>query len=193
MRNTIKKVVILELDNESDIHCTQLLQKNGYQVEIKQYRDSATDLLVNNPANEIIVDKNHNVVVLDLNLPPSIESKDNALIQQTCCYLKKNICRKFVLADIARMMGSNRSKLAATFKRVLGVGVFEWLRKQRLLKAKYLLLHSELSIQEIGFDVGYENSANFSSAYKKQFDISPRQQRKLAKIEIVTLSKVLRT
>lgn len=193
MRNTIKKVVILELGNENAIHCSQLLKNNGYQVEIKNTRDIATDSYINIPSNEIIADKNHNVVELDLNMPSTIKSKDNVLIQKTCGYLKKNICSKLVLAEIATIMGSNRSKLAATFKRVLGIGVFEWLRKQRMLKAKYLLLHSELSIQEIGFEVGYENSANFSSAYKKQFNISPRQQRKLAKIEIVTLSKVLRT
>ena len=90
-------------------------------------------------------------------------------------------------------MGSNRSKLATTFKRVLGVGVFEWLRKQRMLKAKALLIYSDLSIQEIGFEVGHENSANFSSAYKKQYNLSPRQQRNKAKVEIVTRSKVFHT
>lgn len=193
MRNTNKKVVILELENESDTRCTQLLQNNGYHVEIQKNRVRVTDSFINIPSGEIIVDKTNNVIELDLTMTPSIKSKDNALIQQTCRYLKKNIYSKLVLADIAASMGSNRSKLAATFKRVLGVGVFEWLRKQRMLKAKSLLIHSDLSIQEIGFEVGHENSANFSSAYKKQFNISPRQQRNLAKVEIVTLSKVLRT
>ncbi len=193
MRNTTKKVVILELGNESDTRCKQLLQNNGYQVEFKESRESVFDSLSNISPKEIIADKNNNVIELDLTMTPPIKSKDNALIQQTCRYLKKNIYSKFVLADIAASMGSNRSKLAATFKRVLGVGVFEWLRKQRMLKAKSLLIHSDLSIQEIGFEVGHENSANFSSAYKKQFNISPRQQRNLAKVEIVTLSNVLRT
>ncbi|MGL1957288.1 MAG: AraC family transcriptional regulator [Colwellia sp.] len=197
MRNTTKKVVILELGNENAIQFTKLLQDNGYQVEIKENLVSATDTfthaLTSTPSNETIADKYNNVVELDLNMPTSIKSKDNVLIQKTCRYLKTKLCNKFVLDDIAATMGSNRSKLAATFKRVLGVGVFEWLRKQRMLKAKSLLIHSELSIQEIGFEVGHENSANFSSAYKKQFKISPRQQRNLAKVEIVTLSKVFNT
>jgi AraC-like DNA-binding protein len=193
MRNTIKKVVILELGNESAIQCTQLLQDNGYQVEFQKKSDSVTGSFINIPSNEIIADKDNNVIELDLNITPSIKNQDSALIQKTCRYLKKNICSKLVLNDIATLMGSNRSKLAGTFKRMLGVGVFEWLRKQRMLKAKSLLIHSDLSIQEIGFEVGHENSANFSSAYKKQFKISPRQQRNLAKIEIVTLSKVFDT
>ena len=197
MRITTKKVVILEAGNDIAFQCTQLLQKNGYQVEIKKSLDndapSFTHSFNDIPAKEIIDDAYHNVVELDLNITKPIKNRDNALIKKTCRYLKTNLYSKLILDDIAASMGSNRSKLAATFKRVLGVGVFEWLRKQRMLKAKSLLIHSDLSIQEIGFEVGYENSANFSSAYKKQFNLSPRQQRNLAKIEIVTHSKVFHT
>lgn len=187
MGNTSKQVVILDLGNEITNQCTQLLADNGYEVKIKKNTDSRIDI------SEI---NNTNVIELGLNLtqaPNKIRSKDNILIQNTCKYLNKNIYHKLVLDDIASLMGSNRSKLAATFKRALGVGVFEWLRKQRMLKAKSLLEHSELSVQEIGFEVGYENSANFSSAYKKEFGISPRQQRNISKVEIVTISKVFPT
>lgn len=193
MRNINKKIVILE-GNENVIQCTKLLQKNGYQVEIKNKYDKAVSYsLINHSSKEIVADDNNNVIDIDLNITKPVKRRDNALIQKTCRYLKMNIYSKFNLDDIAASMGSNRSKLAATFKRVLGVGVFEWLRKQRMLKAKTLLIHSDLSIQEVGFEVGYENSANFSSAYKKQFNLSPRQQRNLAKIEIVTHSKVFHT
>lgn len=184
MSNTSKKIVILELENENATQCTQLLEDHGYQVEINNNGKIKT---------QITSDEYSNVIELDLNIPNAIKNKDNVLIQNTCLYLKKNIYNKLILDDIATLMGSNRSKLAATFKRVLGVGVFEWLRKQRMLKAKSLLMHSDLSIQEIGFEVGHENSANFSSAYRKQFNISPRQQRNLSKIEIVTISKVFNT
>jgi len=106
-----------------------------------------------------------------------IKQRDKLLVDQTCQYLQRHMDQKLNLDDIAIYMGANRSKLAATFKTVLGIGVFEWLREQRLLKAQSLILSSELNIQAIGFEVGYENSANFSTAYKKQFNISPRQQR----------------
>ena len=106
-----------------------------------------------------------------------VKPKDKQLVDQTCHYLQRHMDQKLNLDDVAIYMGANRSKLAATFKTVLGIGVFEWLREQRLLKAQSLLLSSELNIQAVGFEVGYENSANFSTAYKKQFNISPRQQR----------------
>jgi AraC-like DNA-binding protein len=181
MDNTFKKVVILEIANENATQCAQLLENNGYQVEIKKSTD---------PIAFFSCNKYNNPIELDLNIPKAIKNKDNLLEQNTCLYSKKNIYSKLLLDDIPTLMGSNRSKLTVTFKKVLGIGFFDWLRKQRMLKAKSLLIHSELLIEEIGFEMGYENSANFSTAYKKQFNISPCQQRNLSKIEIVTISKV---
>jgi iron complex transport system substrate-binding protein len=74
-----------------------------------------------------------------------------------------------------------------------GFALFGWLRKQRMLKAKSLLIRSDLSINEIAVEVGYENIINFSFAYKKQFNVFPIQQRRLSRIEIVTVQKVSHT
>jgi transcriptional regulator GlxA family with amidase domain len=71
--------------------------------------------------------------------------------------------------------------------------LFGWLRKQRMLKAKSLLIRSDLSINEIAVEVGYGNIINFSFAYKKQFNVFPVQQRRLSRIEIVTVQKVYHT
>jgi AraC-like DNA-binding protein len=181
MNNTKSKVVVLSLSAENSTRCTRILEDNGYQVEIHKSTSTSGDIDNNFVALDLIIDK------------PINSNKDDLLVQNTCRYLTQNLYNKLRLDDIAMFMGSNRSKLAATFKRVLGLGVFEWLRKQRMLKAKSLLMYSELSIQEVGFEVGYENSANFSSAYKKQFAISPRQQRNLFKVEVVTNSNVFHT
>jgi len=108
-----------------------------------------------------------------------VKQQDKLLVHETCQFLQKRLDRKLSLDDIAISMGTNRSKLAFLYKAVIGVSVFEWLREQRLLKAKELLLQTDLSIQEIGFEVGFENSANFSTAYKKYFNVNPRHQRQL--------------
>lgn len=100
------------------------------------------------------------------------------LVQKTCRYLSEHLNDKISLKHIALVMGSNRSTLAALFKLVLGQSVFAWLNQQRLLKARSLLQHSTLPIEQIAYEVGYEHCASFSHAYKKQFDLTPRQQRK---------------
>ena len=109
-----------------------------------------------------------------------VDPDERALVRKTCAYMYQHMEEKLSLDDIAIQVGSNRSSLAAIFKQVMGQSVFEWLRTQRMLKAKKLLLNSNLSIQQIAFEVGYEYSANFANTYKRQFNISPREQRKLA-------------
>lgn len=108
----------------------------------------------------------------------SIKRREIELVKDTCAYLDKHLDRKFMLVDIANLMGTNRSKLAATFKQVLGVSVFEWIREQRLQLAKKLLIESEMSVQQIACEIGYDSCANFSTAYKKRFKKSPSFERK---------------
>jgi AraC-like DNA-binding protein len=43
----------------------------------------------------------------------------------------------------------------------------------RLKKARHLLLHSELNISEIAYEVGFSSPAYFSTAFKNHFSMSP--------------------
>jgi transcriptional regulator GlxA family with amidase domain len=108
-----------------------------------------------------------------------VRNKQKKLVDETCMYLKKRLHEKHMLDEVAYAMGTNRSKLASSFKSIKGKGVFEWLRERRMIKAKAILLITDLSIQQVSFEVGFDNCANFSTAYKKHFGISPRQQRTL--------------
>lgn len=101
------------------------------------------------------------------------------LVTNTCLYLKKRLHEKHMLDDIACSMGTNRTKLAASFKEIIGQSVFEWLRERRMVKAKAMLLATDLSIQQVAFEVGFDNCANFSTAFKKHYGMSPRQQRSI--------------
>ncbi|MFT4908279.1 MAG: AraC-like DNA-binding protein [Oleispira sp.] len=116
----------------------------------------------------------------DLFLAVIEHSPKITLVKKTCHYLQVNISNKHMLDDVAKNMGTNRSKLAASFKDVLGLGVFEFLRKIRMEKAKLLLVMTDTPIQQVAFDVGCENSANFSTTYKKYYGLSPREQRNLS-------------
>ena len=57
--------------------------------------------------------------------------------------------------------------------------MFEWLRQQRMERAKHLLVHSSLSVQQVALEVGYEDQANFSTAYKRCYSVPPHRYRKL--------------
>ncbi len=83
------------------------------------------------------------------------------------------------LEELARTVGMNRKKLSDTFHTLYGQPVFEWLREYRLFEARGLLRDSALPVSEIALAVGYGNNANFSTAFKKRFGMTPKQYRQL--------------
>ncbi|WP_422624401.1 helix-turn-helix domain-containing protein [Pseudoalteromonas rubra] len=77
-------------------------------------------------------------------------------------------------------MATNRNRLSRVFKSYYGATVFNWLRELRMQRAAELLCSTDNSIQEIAFSVGYSDSNNFSTAFKRCFQTSPIQFRKQA-------------
>lgn len=63
------------------------------------------------------------------------------LVKKACDYMQAHISEKLFLDDIALSVGTNRNKLAVSFKNTLGIGVFEWLKEQRMSQAKLLLIN----------------------------------------------------
>ena len=89
----------------------------------------------------------------------------------------KKIGQKHTLDGLSRELLTNRNTLAKAFKNTLGLGVFEWLRQQRIKKATSLLRNTTMCIQAISYEVGYNDPANFSTAFKKATGISPKKYR----------------
>jgi AraC-like DNA-binding protein len=56
---------------------------------------------------------------------------------------------------------------------VFGTSAFEYLRMQRLERARQLLVNSHKSVTEIAFEVGYSQPSGFSKAFKRYFGANP--------------------
>lgn len=81
---------------------------------------------------------------------------------------------------IARHVGSNSTTIQQQFRQQMGMTIFEYLRFDKLNQAKQALEQSQVSIMEAAFLAGYSGSTNFSTAFKRQFGMTPRQaQRRL--------------
>jgi AraC-like DNA-binding protein len=76
------------------------------------------------------------------------------------------------LGQLARDAGMSHPKLNRCFRQVYGMTVFEYLRNERLSRAREMLDHG-LNVTEAAYAVGYESISHFSQAFKKQFGTSP--------------------
>lgn len=81
------------------------------------------------------------------------------------------------IRELARHAGTNEAKLMNGFKQLFGQTVFDYAQRLRMEKAKSLLEETDLSITEIAFQVGYEYSSNFTTAFKRFFGVTPRTTR----------------
>jgi AraC family transcriptional regulator len=81
------------------------------------------------------------------------------------------------LSEIARQSCLSPYHFHRSFTKSFGETPQRYLTRHRLEKAAYLLEHSVRSITEICLEIGFENPASFSSAFRKQFGMSPRQYR----------------
>lgn len=76
---------------------------------------------------------------------------------------------------LAERTGMSVSKLKSAFKRVYGTGIYEYFQKNRMQKARSMLLTGQYNVKEVGTQLGYTNLSNFSLAFKKEFGVLPSQ------------------
>lgn len=83
--------------------------------------------------------------------------------------------------DIADYIGISRYYLTRLFSEKLHISPVNYLSNYRLEQAKELLLHSDISISELAFKMGYTSPFSFSQSFKKRFGLSPKHCRRLEK------------
>lgn len=77
------------------------------------------------------------------------------------------------IVNLAARTGMSVSKLKTAFKKVYHSGIYEYYQKNRMQKARSLLLTGQFTVKEVGLQLGYTNLSNFSLAFKKEFGILP--------------------
>jgi AraC-like DNA-binding protein len=78
------------------------------------------------------------------------------------------------LAEIAREVGLSASALQRQFRLAYGSSIDEYRREQRLARAWAALEQTGCSVAEVAHGAGYSSAANFSTAFKRRFGISPK-------------------
>jgi AraC-like DNA-binding protein len=82
------------------------------------------------------------------------------------------------LAEIARSAHMSVATMQRHFQQVHGFGVFEYLRRHRLRQAWRAIVELGLDIETAAWQAGYQHASNFSTAFRRQFGVSPAQARR---------------
>jgi len=94
-------------------------------------------------------------------------------IRRVLFFLYGHFSEEIKAGEIATRFGYHPDYLSRKFKQELGIPFQEYLFEIRIQKAKNLLVHSEKSIKEIGYDTGFCRPEFFSRVFKRMTGFSP--------------------
>lgn len=80
------------------------------------------------------------------------------------------------IAELAREIGLNQLKLKRGFRALFGTSIYALFQQYRMERARILL--RKHSVTETALMLGYSNLSHFSAAFRKQFGILPRDERR---------------
>ncbi len=93
-------------------------------------------------------------------------------------WIETNCGRNFLLEEVAMRFGMSLRNLTRRFKLATGESVLSYLHRYRIEIAKELLKTTNFTIQEIAYQVGYEDISFFYRLFKKHAALTPKAYRK---------------
>ncbi|NEY82677.1 helix-turn-helix domain-containing protein [Bacillus sp. 3H-10] len=95
------------------------------------------------------------------------------LIEKAIKVMSHTYSKEINLSELARELYVSPFYLQKIFKNKLGISPAQYLKIKRIESAKELMINSRLSMTEIALEVGFKNSAHFSSVFRKIVGVSP--------------------
>ncbi|PCF85724.1 AraC family transcriptional regulator [Staphylococcus delphini] len=103
-------------------------------------------------------------------------NKDQRIIQ-AIEYIKNNLSTPHKIATMAQMVDLSESQFRVLFKNFTGKTPQTYIYEYKMNIAAELLLKSNLKINEIALQLGYEDSNYFTRQFKQAYSLSPRAYR----------------
>jgi AraC-like DNA-binding protein len=111
----------------------------------------------------------------------TIPSRPSEKAERAISYIHNNYVSDIHLPDVARLCGMEASAFSRFFKKQTGHTFAKFVNQTRIYSACTLLAHTDRSVTEICFDVGFNNIANFNRQFVKICDQTPSAYRRTAR------------
>lgn len=103
--------------------------------------------------------------------------QDNGRLAQIQKHLENNYASQVKISEVADLFYINQYYLSHTFKQFTGYSPKQYLKKVRLMHVCHLLSQTELKIEEIALQTGFDSLNDLSRQFKSSFGLSPREFR----------------
>jgi len=100
-----------------------------------------------------------------------------ARIRRVTHFLERNYDKAVSLRDVAAIACLSPKYLSRVFPRIVGQGFNAYKSKVKAERAARLLVTTDTPIEQIAFDLAYENPESFARAFKKTTGVTPSAYR----------------
>ena len=98
-------------------------------------------------------------------------------LKRVAAYVDENISEAITLAGMAAAAGLSRMHFAAQFRVATGMRPHEYVMRQRIERAKQMLLETRDSLVQVALGVGFQTQAHFTTVFRRFVGDTPYQWR----------------
>lgn len=109
----------------------------------------------------------------------------SALMDSVRAYVQEHLQDDLSLTSIAERVFHNPSYFSKLFKRTMGIGYNEYVTEQRLNKAAALLTTTNMKVNEIALQIGYESPSYFMRVFKRHYKLTPQEFRESKQSKLI--------
>ena len=106
------------------------------------------------------------------------KSGDTSYVKRACTYIHNNYYLPLTVENIAERLSINPNYLIRLFKSEIDTTPTQYILETRLVRARYQLLQTDASVQEVAQSTGFANTSYFIKRFKERFGTSPLKYRK---------------
>lgn len=103
-------------------------------------------------------------------------------IKEILSYIEAHISQELSLTDLAQEALVSPAHFSRVFKQTTGMGLTVYLNTKRMVKAKELLMQTDMTIAHIAEQTGYDSLTHFHRIFKKFVGTTPADFRKQSKL-----------
>ncbi|BBP76227.1 AraC family transcriptional regulator [Pseudomonas gingeri NCPPB 3146 = LMG 5327] len=122
------------------------------------------------------------MIPLQHNSVPSFASETRAPTPGGLAPWRENLVKQLILerlseplevTELARACALSRSHFSRAFKCTTGLSPQDWIRQQRILRAKQLIRDTDLSLTQISLECGFCDQSHFCHIFTRSEGINP--------------------
>ena len=107
----------------------------------------------------------------------NVKKERNELIEKTKNFIFQNLHSEIVIGEIGHQIGVSTTYLSDLFRRVEGITIQQYIRREKIRLAENLLRYSEYDVKSIAVYLAFCSQSHFGKVFKDQTGLTPTKYR----------------